>query len=193
MEPNVTRFILVRHGESEGNRDRRFPNHLAPLTELGRSQAQAVAEWIARHHQPHLVVTSPFVRTHQTASIIAAHLGVEMAVEDDFREQHVGIMLGQSWDTARSDPTWDRNRFWLWRPAGGENYEDVRSRAGRALDRMAQVNNNREVVVVSHGGVISALWAHAAGNWKGVRVPRNCGVVIAEHAGGRYLPPIIPE
>ncbi len=85
----VTRFILVRHGESEGNRDRRFPNHLAPLTELGRSQAQTAAEWIAGHHQPHLVVVSPFVRTHQTGAIIAAHLGVELAVEPEIREQHM--------------------------------------------------------------------------------------------------------
>lgn len=193
MQTELTRFILVRHGESEGNRDRRFPGHLAPLTDTGRSQAQTAAEWIARHHQPALVIASPFVRTHQTAVIIAAHLGVEIAIENDFREQHMGIMIGQSWDSARADPTWDRSRFWLWRPAGGENYEDVRARAGRALDRMAQIHPRREVVVVSHGGVISALWAHAAGSWNGVRVPRNCGIVIAEHADGRYLPPIIPE
>jgi broad specificity phosphatase PhoE len=189
----VTRFILVRHGESEGNRDKRFPNHLAPLTELGRSQAQTAAEWIARRYNPHLVVVSPFVRTHQTGAIIAAHLGVELAVEPDIREQHMGLMMGQPWETARKDPTWDRIRFWLWRPAGGENYEDVRARAGGALDRMAQVHRGHEVVIVSHGGVISALWAHAAGSWKGVRVPRNCGIVITEHAEGRYLPPVIPE
>jgi broad specificity phosphatase PhoE len=105
----------------------------------------------------------------------------------------MGILIGQTWESVRNDPTWDRNRFWLWRPAGGENYEEVRIRAGRALDRMAELQHGREVVVVSHGGVISALCAHVGGTWEGVRVPRNGGIVIAEHAEGRYLPPIIPE
>jgi broad specificity phosphatase PhoE len=189
----VTRFILIRHGQSEGNRDKRFPSHLAPLTELGRNQAQAVAQWIEQRYRPHLVVVSPFTRTYQTGAIIAAHFGIEMTVEPAIREQHMGILIGQTWESVRNDPTWDRNRFWLWRPAGGENYEEVRIRAGRALDRMAELQHGRDVIVVSHGGVISALCAHVGGTWGGVRVPRNGGIVIAEHAEGRYMPPIIPE
>ncbi len=192
--PQPTRFILVRHGESEGNRDRRFtPTHLAPLTELGREQARRAAEWIAERFAPDLVVVSPYLRTRQTAAIIAEHFKLPIEVEGDLRERHMGILAGKPYGLLAEDPTYDRNRFWLWRPAGGENIEDVKARAGRVLDRLAQSHRGRQLVVVSHGGVMSALWAHASGSWSQAKVPRNCGIVIAEHAEGRYREPSAHE
>ncbi|HKD65343.1 MAG TPA: histidine phosphatase family protein [Candidatus Binataceae bacterium] len=196
MDDNVgsTRFILVRHGESVGNRDRKFTtSHLSPLTELGREQALSAARWIAERFKPNLVVVSPYLRTRQTGAIIAEQLGCTIEVEEDLRERHMGILAGQPYPNITSDPTFDRNRFWLWRPAGGENFEEVRLRAGAVLDRLAGVHHGRELVVVSHGGVMTALWAHASGSWGRARVPRNCGVIVAEHAGGRYRTPLAHE
>jgi broad specificity phosphatase PhoE len=189
-----TRFILVRHGESEGNRDRRFTvSHLTPLTDLGREQAREAAERIAGRFRPDLVVVSPYLRTRQTGAIIAEYLGLPVEVEHDLRERHMGVLAGQAYGNLREDPTFDRSRFWLWRPAGGESFEEVRTRASRVLDRLAEHRRGHELVVVSHGGVMTALWAHAAGNWSQARVPRNCGIIIAEHAEGRYKPPIASE
>ena len=57
------RLLLIRHGESEGNRDRVFcrtPD--VPLTEEGRCQARAAGEWIAERYAPVRIVTSPFAR-----------------------------------------------------------------------------------------------------------------------------------
>src|SRR5579883_1652916 len=177
-----TRFILVRHGESVGNRDRKFTtSHLSPLTATGREQARAAARWIAQRFKPDLVVVSPYLRTRQTGAIIADQLGLAIEVEEDLRERHMGILAGQPYPNIVSDPTFDRERFWLWRPAGGENFEEVRMRAGRVLDRLAQSHRGRELVVVSHGGVMTALWAHASGSWGKARVPRNCGIIVAEH------------
>jgi ribonuclease H / adenosylcobalamin/alpha-ribazole phosphatase len=189
-----TRFILIRHGESEGNRERRFTtSHLTPLTQVGRQQARAAAEWLAKRCKPDLVVVSPYVRTRQTGEIIAGHLGLDVEVEDDLRERHMGILAGQPYRIVAVDPTFDRARYWLWRPAGGEDFRDVRARAGRVLDRLAETHRGRELVVVSHGGVMAALWAHASGNWGEASVPRNCGIIITEHAEGRYKPPFTPE
>ena len=151
-----TCFILVRHGESEGNRDRRFTSsHLTPLTELGREQALTAARWIAEHCQPELVVVSPFLRARQTGAIIAEQLGLPVEVEADLRERHMGLLAGQPYGLTAGDPTFDRSRFWLWRPAGGENFEDVKARAGAVLDRRAQSHRGRQLVVVSHGGVMT--------------------------------------
>jgi ribonuclease H / adenosylcobalamin/alpha-ribazole phosphatase len=189
-----TRFILVRHGESVGNRDRKFTtSHLSPLTALGREQALNAARWIAERFRPAVMVVSPYLRTRQTGAIIAEQLGLAIDVEKDLRERDMGILAGQPYPNIASDPTFDRNRFWLWRPAGGENFEEVRLRAGRVLDRLAQVHRGREVVVVSHGGVMTALWAHATGSWGQARVPRNCGIIVAEHARGSYRPPLAHE
>jgi ribonuclease H / adenosylcobalamin/alpha-ribazole phosphatase len=192
--PTLTRFILIRHGESVGNRDRKFTtSHLSPLTALGRDQARAAATWVAQRFKPAAMVVSPYLRTRQTGAIIAEQLGLTIEVEEDLREREMGILAGQPYPNVVNDPTFDRNRFWLWRPAGGENFEEVRLRAGRVLDRLAEVHRGRDVVVVSHGGVMTALWAHANGNWGNARVPRNCGIIVAEHADGRYRPPTAHE
>src|SRR5579875_1507934 len=185
-----TRFILVRHGESVGNRDRRFTtSHLSPLTQLGREQALNAARWIAQRFKPDLVIASPYLRTRQTGAIIAEYLGLAIEIEEDLRERHMGLLAGQPYPNITNDSTFDRERFWLWRPAGGENFEEVRARAGRVLDRLAQTHRGRELVVVSHGGVMAALWAHTSGGWGAAKVPRNCGIMVAEHAEGRYKPP----
>jgi probable phosphoglycerate mutase len=192
--PLSTRFILVRHGESVGNRDRKFTtSHLSPLTELGREQAHEAAQWIAQRFKPQLIVVSPYLRTRQTGAIIAEQLRLPIEVEEDLRERHMGILAGQPYPNIVEDPTFDRERFWLWRPAGGENFEEVRLRAGAVLDRLVRAHSGRELVVVSHGGVMTALWAHASGSWRHARVPRNCGIIVAEHAEGQYRPPLAHE
>ncbi len=189
-----TRFILVRHGESVGNRERKFTtSHLSPLTDLGREQALSAGRWISERFRPGLVVVSPYLRARQTGAIIAELFGVSIEVEEDLRERHMGILAGQPYPNVTTDPTFDRNRFWLWRPAGGENFEEVRARAGRVLDRLAHTHRGRELVVVSHGGVMTALWAHATGSWGRAQVPRNCGIIVAEHHEGRYQPPSAHE
>jgi broad specificity phosphatase PhoE len=191
---SATRFILVRHCESEGNRDRRFTtSHLSPLTELGHEQALAAARWIAERHKPGLIVVSSFLRARQTGAIIASHLGLPLEVEHDLRERHMGVLAGRPYGNLMEDPTFDRSRYWLWRPPGGESFEDVKARAAAVLDRLAERHQGRELVVVSHGGVMTTLWAHAAGSWAQARVPQNCGIIITEHAEGRYRPPFVPE
>jgi len=77
----VGRLLLVRHGESVGNQLQRFavtPD--VPLTDRGREQARTTGEWLRTHHAPRVVSTSPFARARETAAIIAAVLGVPVAV-----------------------------------------------------------------------------------------------------------------
>ena len=193
-DPESTRFILVRHGESEGNRDRRFTSsHLTPLTELGREQALTAARWIAEHCQPELVVVSPFLRARQTGAIIAEQLGLPVEVEADLRERHMGLLAGQPYGLTRRQSHLRPQPVLAVAAGGGENFEDVKARAGAVLDRRAQSHRGRQLVVVSHGGVMSALWAHASGSWERAQVPPNCGIIIAEHADGRYRPPTFHE
>ena len=74
----VGRLILVRHGESEGNRDRIFaidPTGL-PLTPLGYQQARAIAHEIAANFRVEAVIASPFLRARETARVIAEFVGL---------------------------------------------------------------------------------------------------------------------
>lgn len=190
MSAEVGRLILVRHGESEGNRDRRFTSSAAvPLTVLGREQARVAARRIKAQFQPELVIASPFVRARQTAEILASELALSMEIEDDFHEQSLGELAGKSYDVMREHPEYDRLRYWEWRAPGGESLQEVRERTGSALDRVAAKSAGRQIIIVSHGGVMASLWAHATGRWEDAHIPPNAGIVIIERQGERYTEP----
>jgi len=199
MDPRPTgKFIMVRHGESEGNRERRFTiSSDVPLTELGRRQAHHAAERIARMFQPKVVISSPFARARQTSEIIAARLNLAIEVVHDLHERDLGCLKGHSYDSlrelVRTDPSYDPGNGWSWKPAGGESYEDVRTRVVAAVERLRSRFPDHEVVVVSHGGVMLSVWAHIAGQWHGAHLPPNCGIVLVEHDRARMYPPKIVE
>lgn len=183
------RLLLVRHGESEGNRDRSFtltPD--VPLTVTGREQARATAEWIAARYAPARLVSSPFVRARESAAILSARLGVGVEIEDAFRERSYGSLAGQPYAAAFRCPDYDPEVYWTWRPpGGGETLLEVAARAGTALDGLARLAPDADVVVVSHGAVMLALWQHAMGSWGERRAVRNAGIMMVEHLGTRYL------
>jgi broad specificity phosphatase PhoE len=187
----VGRLILVRHGESLGNRERIFATspHELPLTELGYEQAQAAARRIAELFHPTLVVSSEYVRASETARIIAGSLGVPLRVELDLHEREVGAHRGLSYDSLTAAPDYDAARPWAWKPEGGESYEEVQARAAPTMDRLAAEHPEEDVVLVSHGGVMVTLWAHAAQEWNGAHIPPNCGIVLIEHGPEGYSSP----
>lgn len=182
----MARLLLIRHAESEGNRDQVFTaTPLVGLTDRGRAQARAAAEWMRARHAPLHVVSSPFARARQTAAILADVLDVPVLIEDDLRERDYGSLAGQAYATPRVG--YDRERYWTWRPAGGETLEEVVVRVGAVLDRVAAAAGDGEVVVVSHGAVMMAAHRHVTGAWPPAgRVVRNAGIVVVEHGDGRY-------
>lgn len=185
------RLILVRHGESRGNRERIFANspHDLPLTELGYQQAHAAARRIGESFRPSLVVSSEFLRASETARVIAETLRVPLRVEPNLHEREVGAHRGLSYDSLAQAPDYDALRPWAWKPAGGESYEEVQARAAPIMDRLAAAHPDDDIVLVSHGGVMVTLWAHAAADWSGAYIPPNCGVVLIEHGPAGYALP----
>jgi len=191
----MSRLILVRHGESAGNRDRIYATapHELPLTELGYAQAQAAARRIQQLFSPKLVVTSAYVRASETARIIAGVLGVPLKVETDLHEREIGTHRGRGYDSFLQEPDYDPQRPWAWKPEGGESYEDVQARVGPILDRLAVEHDAEDVVVVSHGGVMMTLWAYVAGTWESAHAPANCGMVLIEHGPSGYTKPVVVD
>ena len=182
------RLLLIRHGESEGNRDRIFcrtPD--VPLTEAGRSQARAAAEWIAARYAPVRLVSSPFARARQTADILARVLGLAVQVEPDLRERSYGELAGQPYGAVRVSADYDPGVYWQWCPPGGESLTEVAARAGEVLDRVARAAPEDDVVVVSHAAVMAALRCHVTGAWERGRVTPNAGIALVEHRDGAYL------
>jgi broad specificity phosphatase PhoE len=192
------RFIMVRHGESEGNRERRFTiSSEVGLTELGVRQAHEAARRIAQLFKPQIIVSSPFRRARQTSEIIASELNLRIETVHDLHERDLGCLKGHSYDDLRAlvlkDPSYDPARGWSWKPEGGESYEDVRERVISAVDKLLRCYPQDEIVIVSHGGVMLSVWAHITGQWHGAHLPPNCGIVLIEHDGRRMQVPKIVQ
>jgi broad specificity phosphatase PhoE len=180
------RLILVRHAESEGNRDGCFTPHPdIPLTDRGREQARDAATVLAARFAPARIVSSPFLRARQTAEILAAPLRLRVEIAEDLRERDYGQLAGSPYTTPRAD--YDPAAYWAWRPPGGETLDEVVLRAGAVLDRLIADAPDAEIVVVSHGAVMMALDRHVRGEWGARTVVRNAGMVVVEHADGDWV------
>jgi broad specificity phosphatase PhoE len=185
------RLILVRHGESEGNRERTFTqDQRVALTARGREQASAAALQIAKRYKPIRIMASPYLRAWQTAEVIAEVLGLGVQAVPGLHEQNFGIFAGQPYDALLSDPAYHEGPRWHWRPQGGESLTDVYERVVPIFERITGESGGQDVVIVSHGGVMLALCAYVTGSWDGVTLTPNAGIVVVEHRAGRYSSPL---
>jgi broad specificity phosphatase PhoE len=179
------RIILVRHGETEANRQRHFAaSDDIPLTDTGRDQAHALALRLAREFRPQLLVSSEFLRARQTSEIIARILGLAPFTIKGIHERDFGCLKGLPYEKLGELMSLDRPiQPWMWRPAGGESLEDVRCRSMHAIDALRDQYPDREIVVVCHGAVIQAVCAHITGEWHESPATANCGIVTITAQG----------
>jgi broad specificity phosphatase PhoE len=182
----VTTLILVRHGETDWNRDRRWQGHAdTPLNERGRAQARGVAAELADEDVA-AVYASDLARARETADIIASRLRRTVEVDARLREVDVGGWSGLTLREIESRFPDDVERWLAGDPThafdGGESYAAMGARVLGAINDIAARHPDDQVVVVLHGGPIRSLLAHAAGiTYEEQRHRRahldNCGLV----------------
>src|SRR4030042_588396 len=91
------RWLLIRHGESEGNREWRLQGQREyPNTERGRCQTEALSRRLARR-QVAAVYSSPLRRAWDTANAIATALGLEVRALPAVQEYDFGELSGLTW------------------------------------------------------------------------------------------------
>ncbi len=158
----VTRLVLVRHGESRATVDQLMGGHegCRGLTERGRRQAEALADRLARTGElakASVLLASVLPRAIETAEIVAPALGGLKIVQDcNFCEFHVGEADGMSWEDFRELYRPEEYRYDHFRPLapGAESRATFFTRVGTALAGVAAEHAGAAVVVVCHGGVI---------------------------------------
>src|SRR5512138_1428449 len=89
-------FVFLRHGESVGNAESRFQGQADyPLTDVGRLQAQTLAErWKREGMRLDVAITSPLARARETAEIISQLLGVPVEEDPIWMERNAGEVAG---------------------------------------------------------------------------------------------------
>ena len=164
----MRRLLLARHGQSVSNAVRRFQGvQDVPLSELGRRQAEALAAAL-RGRRIAAVYSSPLQRARHTAELAAAALQAPLRNVDDLRELSLGEWEGCTVEEVQARPG---NPYACWvrdpvgsLPPGSEPLADVQGRVVRALAEVERAHpNGEDVLVVCHGGVISAYLAHCLG------------------------------
>jgi probable phosphoglycerate mutase len=158
----MTELTLVRHGETDWNRIRRFQGQLdVPLNELGQLQARRLAQALAGEAFD-VVLASDLTRVRATAAPLLAQRGWTARHDACWREQHYGAFEGQ--DVA----TLSREQPELWRqygehladfaPPGGETTRQFHARVHAALHDVVARHAGGRVLIVTHGGVLDMLW-----------------------------------
>jgi len=138
-----------------------------PLSELGRRQAARLGDAL-RARRPAHVYASPFNRARATAEIAIAGLNIPLTLMDDLRELSLGDWEGSTVDEIRAlagDPyaRWVKDPV-THGPPGSEPLDAVQARALRAVATISAAHpDGKDVLIVSHGGFISAYLAHCLG------------------------------
>lgn len=170
MVNSPTRFWLIRHAlVAESARAILYGTIDVPLCPDRLVEEVALLARLAAYlPRPAHWVCTPLSRTRHTAEAIfaAGYPGQKLAVEPGFSEQELGEWQGIAHHELPEKLADPAHPFWPLagheRPPGGESIDDVSARVGPVLERLADAHAGGDVVVVSHGGAICGMIAHAA-------------------------------
>jgi probable phosphoglycerate mutase len=180
-----TNILLIRHGETAWNAERRLQGHLdIPLNAEGERQARLLAETLALEPID-LLVSSDLGRARQTAQAVAALRGMPLQIEPGLRERCYGGFEGLLYtEIEQRFPA----EFAAWQgrdidgilPDGknrGESFRQFYARATEAILGLARKNPGRTLALVAHGGVLECAY-RMAGNLS-LETPRDFKVYNA--------------
>ena len=171
-------ILLVRHGETEWNLQRRYQGRSdSPLTKRGVAQAHAIGRFLQTlpEIEAARIVASPLGRARHTSEIIQRYMAAdaELAVDDRLRELSLGSWDGLTYrEIALRSPgvfDGDGRHEWYFRAPDGECYDAFFARLGEWLAECGRV---RCLVVVTHGIVTRVLRGLYAG------LPRDVALML---------------
>lgn len=174
----MTELIVIRHGETDSNREHRFQGQLdVPLNGTGRLQAARLAQRLADEHFD-VARASDLQRARQTAQPLAMCRDLAVVTDPRWREQSFGDIEGMRVQTLHQEhpqlwAQWAEHRADFALP-GGENVRQFHARIVAALQSLGEEFPHRTVLVVTHGGVLDMLWRTATG--EPLDGPRRCAI-----------------
>jgi probable phosphoglycerate mutase len=174
----MTDFIVVRHGETDCNRQQRFQGHIdVPLNATGLQQAQRLASALAGERFD-LLLSSDLQRARQTVQPLEQALANPAQPEAALREQCFGVLEGLDVPTiqTRHPALWAR---WLEHDADyalpeGESVRQFHARVLGMLRTLSETHAQKTLLLVTHGGVLDMLWRTAHG--LSLHGPRECAI-----------------
>ncbi len=190
-----TELILIRHGETDWNRELRFQGHIdIPLIDAGHEQARRLGLRLAGEAVDHFF-SSDLLRAQQTAAPAAQQLALPVVTQATLREQHFGVVEGLRAEEIRElhPRAWEQ---WLefredHAMPEGESPRRFHARILGALGTLAAAHAGRRLLVVTHGGVLDMVWRTVHG--LGLNGPRRSDIPNAGFNRICIADPAAPE
>ncbi|MBY4898922.1 histidine phosphatase family protein [Cupriavidus sp. AU9028] len=163
----ITHLIVIRHGETAWNRERRLQGQLdIPLNALGQAQAGALADTLAGEPID-AIYASDLSRTMQTAAPLAQLTGLTVRAEPRLRERCYGVLEGMTYAEVAERRAEDfacwQARVPGWAPEQGESLHGFHERAVEAVLALVRRHPGERIALVTHGGVLDCLYREATG------------------------------
>jgi len=162
-----TCVIVVRHGETTWNVEGRYQGQLdSPLTAIGLEQSHALAARL-QDREFSALYSSDLGRAARTAEIIGNHTSHAVVTNSALRERHLGIFQGLLKSEIRQKFA---DEYRLFKSAGaeyvvpgGESAAQASVRMIGGVEQLARRHQGEHIVIVTHGGVASALLRRTLG------------------------------
>jgi broad specificity phosphatase PhoE len=185
---------LFRHGQTDWNRLGRFQGHTdVALNETGRAQARELIPYF-REHPVQTFLSSDLSRAHETASILAESLGLEVHQSEALREFNFGE--GEGLSTEEIERRWGPDvlqRFYSVEPEcddchfpGGESKRYAIERVLAGMDAFLDRTGFESIGVACHGGIIRRLLRELAPDRAGPGRVRNGDVFELQRRSGEW-------
>ncbi|MDR0930986.1 MAG: histidine phosphatase family protein [Clostridiales bacterium] len=179
----MAKICLVRHGETDWNLLGKLQGNVdIPLNKTGVEQAKSAGRVLSETGEWDVIYSSPYKRAKKTASIIAEALNLPNVVELDLlKERDYGDASGLTKQEVQ-------NRWVDGNVPNQESREALRERVVNALDIIVSTAPNKNVIIVSHGGVINSILAYVSGDeiGSGKTVLKNACVSVLDYSDGLW-------
>ncbi len=167
MTAPETTLIIVRHGETEWNRDRRFQGHGdSPLTARGRKETEALGRRLAATPFD-MLISSDLGRTRETAAIITKHTGHAVHTDTRLRERHNGVLEGLNIAENQRDHAYVYPQLITEDPdfviPRGESHRQHCRRNIDFLETWRDAHDGQSAVIVTHGGFPDNVFRYVTG------------------------------
>ena len=200
---NAAELFLIRHGDAIPGPEEIIPSGIyddLPLSNIGREQAQALAERLSSLHFD-AIYSSPLKRCQQTAAPLAERLGLTPIIVPGIKEIVIGEIRPLPADkdnvealtqalrerqidivrVAGEQGNWDDIK-------GSERSKEFRQRVVTAIDGIAGKHTGQRVLIFAHGGVINAYAAEVLGLEKEFFFPcANTSITVVRVADNRRV------
>ncbi|MDK9703738.1 MAG: histidine phosphatase family protein [Sulfuritalea sp.] len=175
ISTRITRFCLVRHGETDWNGEKRIQGQIdIDLNAAGEAQARAVGAGLVAHSFA-AAYSSDLLRAWRTAQIATRGLGLAVSPAPTLRERHFGVLQGVTAQEASVQRPEAHRHHQARTPdydyETGESLIDFAARVTTGLEALAARHAGQSVLAFTHGGVLDVVYRAATG--RALAAPRD--------------------